>query len=92
MAEGDLLIRLDLFEGPLDLLLHLIRVHEYDILDIPIAKIARQYNEYLDLLREMNLDLAGEYLVMSATLMRIKSRMLIPTPEEEGEEAEDPRA
>jgi segregation and condensation protein A len=92
MADGDLQISLDVFEGPLDLLLHLVRVNEYDIFDIPIAKIARQYNDYLDLLRELNLNVAGDYLVMSATLMRIKSRMLLPLEAvgEDGEEI-DPR-
>ena len=81
------------FEGPLDLLLHLVRAHEVDITDIPIVTITEQYNEYLEMMRELNLDIAGEYLVMAATLMHIKSRMLLPPdPVEEGEEAEDPRA
>jgi len=91
MSGDNLQIHLDLFEGPLDLLLHLIREHEYDIFDIPIAEIAKQYNTYLDLMRELNLNVAGEYLVMSATLMRIKSRMLLPRVAED-EEEEDPRA
>ncbi|HPQ67646.1 MAG TPA: segregation/condensation protein A [bacterium] len=90
-SNQDLQVRLDLFEGPLDLLLHLIREHEYDIFDIPIAEIVRQYNDYLDLLRELDLNIASEYLVMSATLMRIKSRMLLPPSSEEDEEEVDPR-
>lgn len=90
MSNSNLHIQLDLFEGPLDLLLHLIRAHEYDIMDIPIAEIARQYNKYLDIIQELNLNLASEYLVMSATLARIKSRMLLP-PAEDEEEEEDPR-
>ncbi len=87
-------IRVEGFEGPLDLLLHLVRINEVDVTDIPIVEITRQYNEYLDVMRELNLDVAGEYVVMAATLMHIKSRMLLPPdPEAEGEtEAEDPRA
>jgi segregation and condensation protein A len=87
-------IRLQHFEGPLDLLIHLIRRNEVNIYDIPIALITDQYLEYLSLMQELNLDLAGEFLVMAATLIHIKSRMLIPrpTPEAEGElEEEDPR-
>jgi segregation and condensation protein A len=86
-------VRLPVFEGPLDLLLHLIRVNEVEITDIPIARIAEQYLEYLDLLRELDLDLAGEYLLMAATLAWIKSRMLLP-PNGSGddEEGADPRA
>ena len=81
------------FEGPLDLLLHLVRIHEIEITDIPIFTITEQYNDYLDMMREMNLDIAGEYLVMAATLMHIKSRMLLPPdPTEEEDEADDPRA
>ncbi len=83
------------FEGPLDLLLHLVRVNELDILDLPIVEIARQYQEYLDLMREMNLEVAGEYLVMAATLLHIKSRMLLPADPGAGEEggpSVDPRA
>jgi segregation and condensation protein A len=92
MGDRDLQITLDVFEGPLDLLLHLVRVNEYDIFDIPVAAIARQYNEYLDLMRDLNLNIAGEYLVMSATLLRVKSRMLLPLEavNEDGEEV-DPR-
>ncbi|NIM02279.1 MAG: segregation/condensation protein A [Acidobacteria bacterium] len=81
------------FEGPLDLLLHLVRINEVDITDIPIVPITEQYNEYLELMRELNLEIAGEYLVMAATLMHIKSRMLLPPdPQEDDEEAVDPRA
>jgi segregation and condensation protein A len=84
---------LESFEGPLDLLLYLIRKENLDIVDIPIADVTRQYVEYIELMQEMQLELAGEYLVMSALLAEIKSRMLLPRPPsaEEGEE-EDPRA
>jgi segregation and condensation protein A len=84
---------LEAFEGPLDLLLYLIRRQNLDILNIPIAEITRQYMSYIELMHELRLDLAGEYLVMAAMLAEIKSRMLLPRPEtdEEGEE-EDPRA
>jgi segregation and condensation protein A len=71
-------VRLNAFEGPLDLLLHLIRVNQIDLFDIPIVSITRQYNEALDLMRELNLEVAGEYLVMAATLLHIKSKMLLP--------------
>ena len=87
-------IRLQHFEGPLDLLIHLIKKNEVNIYDIPIALITHQYLEYLSLMQELNLDLAGEFLVMAATLIHIKSRMLIPrpTPEVDGElDEEDPR-
>ncbi len=87
-------IKLDIFEGPLDLLLHLIKKNEVDIYDIPIAVITEQYLEYIDIMKEMNLDFAGEFLVMAATLVHIKSKMLLPVdtaaPEEE-EEGFDPR-
>src|SRR6185503_1585826 len=86
-------IQLPVFEGPLDLLLYLIRRDRIDIHDIPIAPITRQYMEYLDLMRELNLDVAGEFMVMAATLIHIKSKMLVPVDptEVQGEEAEDPR-
>ncbi|HET6372814.1 MAG TPA: segregation/condensation protein A, partial [Candidatus Polarisedimenticolia bacterium] len=91
-AGGPRLI-LPAFEGPLDLLLHLIRSDEISITDIPIVAICRQYEAYLDLMQEMNLALAGEYLVMAATLLHIKSRMLLPAePSIDGEQPEDPRA
>lgn len=87
-------IRLPEFEGPLDLLLYLIKKNEVDIHDIPIAPITRQYMEYLDLMKELNLDVAGEFMVMAATLIHIKSKMLVPvnpTEAEGEEEGEDPR-
>lgn len=87
-------IKLDIFEGPLDLLLYLIRKNEIDIYNIPIALITEQYLAYLDMMRSLNLDLAGEYLVLAATLIHIKSRLLLPPVEDEegGEEGPDPRA
>jgi segregation and condensation protein A len=83
---------LEAFEGPLDLLLYLIRRQNLDILDIPIAEITRQYVEYIELMKEMQLELAGEYLLMAAMLAEIKSRMLLPRPPTEEEEEDDPRA
>lgn len=80
------------FEGPLDLLLYLIKRQNLDILDIPIAEITRQYMEYVDLMKEVRLELAAEYLVMAAMLAEIKSRMLLPRPEEGIEDETDPRA
>jgi segregation and condensation protein A len=82
---------LEAFEGPLDLLLYLIRRQNLDILDIPIAPITQQYMQYIELMEELHIELAGEYLVMAAVLAEIKSRMLLPRPETE-EEEEDPRA
>lgn len=85
-------VRLEVFEGPLDLLLHLIRKHEIDIYDIPISRVTKQYLEYLELMEEMLLDVAGEFLVMAATLIHIKSRTLLPRPAPEQEDPEeDPR-
>ena len=83
---------LEAFEGPLDLLLYLIRRQNLDILDIPIAEISRQYVQYIELMTEMQFELAGEYLVMAATLAEIKSRMLLPRSGEGDEEEDDPRA
>jgi len=83
---------LEAFEGPLDLLLYLIRRQNLDVLDIPIAEITRQYLEYIDLMRELELELAGEYLLMAAMLAEIKSRMLLPRAGSEAAEEEDPRA
>jgi segregation and condensation protein A len=83
---------LEAFEGPLDLLLYLIRRQNLDILDIPLAEITRQYMQYIELMQDLQLELAGEYLVMAATLAEIKSRMLLPRPRGEQEEGEDPRA
>lgn len=86
-------IKLDVFEGPLDLLLHLVKKNEVAITDVPTAAITEQYLGYLDLMEELQLDVAGEYLVMAATLLLIKSRMLLPASEDDGEEEElDPRA
>ncbi len=82
-------IKLDIFEGPLDLLLFLIKKNEIDIYNIPIALITQQYLEYLDMMRSLNLDLAGEYLVLAATLLHIKSKMLLPV-EEDNHDEEDP--
>jgi segregation and condensation protein A len=83
---------LDAFEGPLDLLLYLIRRQNLDILDIPIADITHQYMQYIELMQDMRLELAAEYLVMAAMLAEIKSRMLLPRPQAEDEEEHDPRA
>lgn len=86
-------IKLDIFEGPLDLLLYLIKKNEVDIYNIPIALVTEQYLQYLKIIKELNLDMAGEYLVMASTLIHIKSKMLLPPPEEpEEDEEEDPRA
>jgi segregation and condensation protein A len=86
-------IKLDIFEGPLDLLLYLIKKNEIDIYNIPVALVTEQYLQYLKMIKSLNLDLAGEYLVMASTLIHIKSKMLLPVPEEPEEEDEkDPRA
>ena len=85
-------VKTQAFEGPLDLLLHLIKKNEIDIYDIPIADITRQYLEYLEIMKTLNLDVAGEFLVVAATLLHIKSRMLLPVPEEPEQDEEDPRA
>ena len=82
---------LEAFEGPLDLLLYLIRRQNLNVLDLPIAEIARQYTQYIELMADLQLELAGEYLLMAATLADIKSRMLLPQPVADGDEA-DPRA
>lgn len=90
--EDSYSIKLPLFEGPLDLLLHLIRENKIDIYDIPISIITHQYLEYIEMMKELNLDVAGEFLLMAATLIHIKSRMLLPVDEKaEGEGEEDPR-
>lgn len=87
-----LTVKLDIYEGPLDLLLHLIKKNEVDIYDIPIALITDQYLAYLDVLEAMNIEVAGEFLLMAATLTQIKSKMLLPVTETEDEtEEEDPR-
>jgi segregation and condensation protein A len=86
-------VRLEMFEGPLDLLLHLIHKNELDITNIPIALVTEQYLEYLKLMKVLNLDIAGEYLLMASTLLYIKSKTLLPSSSEEEEETgEDPRA
>ena len=93
--EADYKVKLEVFEGPLDLLLYLIKKEEVDIYDIPIERITNQYMEYLTLMKLLNLEVAGEFLVMAATLMYIKSRMLLPVDQQitdsEAEEGEDPR-
>ena len=93
MTDGDYRVELENFAGPLDLLLHLIKKEELDIHDIPISRILEQYMHYMGLMKELDLDDAGEFLVMAATLMVIKSKMLLPTElaEDEDEEFEDPR-
>ena len=85
-------LKLDIFEGPLDLLLYLIRRQNIDVLDIPIAEITQQYVQYIELMQEIQLELAGEYLLMAAMLAEIKSRMLLPRPPTEEVEEDDPRA
>ncbi len=94
--DGGYEVCLDVFEGPLDLLLHLVRRHELDILDIPIAFVCRKYLEYLAFMQALDLEIAGDYLVMAATLAWLKSRELLPRPEEDGadedeDEEGDPR-
>ncbi len=83
--------KLEVFEGPLDLLLHLIKINEVDISDIPIATITDQYLEYLDLMRALDINVAGDFLVMASTLMHIKSKILLPKQEDDVVEIEDPR-
>lgn len=85
-------IFLDTFEGPLDLLLYLIRKHSLDILDIPMAELTRQYMDYVEIMRVTQLELAADYLLMAALLIEIKSRMLLPRPPKEMDNEEDPRA
>jgi segregation and condensation protein A len=88
----DYLVNLDVFRGPLDLLLYLVKRDEVDIRDIPIARVTRQFQEYLDLLAIIDVERAGDFLVMAATLMEIKSKLLLPRPEENGTLDEDPRS
>ena len=90
MAQAELFaedykVDLEIFEGPLDLLLYLIRREELNIYDIPIGRITEQYMQYLDLMRQLNLDVAGEFIVMAATLMVIKSRMMLPVDRRQAE-------
>jgi segregation and condensation protein A len=84
-------VRLELFEGPLDLLLYLVKKDHLNIYDIPISKVTEQYIQYLNLMQLLDLNIAGEFLVMAATLMQIKSKMLLPAEETPAEEQEDPR-
>ncbi|MCX7956608.1 MAG: segregation/condensation protein A, partial [Endomicrobia bacterium] len=79
-------VKLDIFEGPLDLLLYLVKKNNFDIYNIPISEITHQYLEYLDLMKELTLQIEGEFLVMAATLMEIKSKSLLPKPQEELED------
>jgi segregation and condensation protein A len=98
MTVTDYTVSLPSFEGPLDLLLHLVKKHELDVVDIPVSFITEKYLEYLDLMRKTNLDIAGEYLLMAATLVHLKSRELLPSPEPiaadpdgDGDDELDPR-
>jgi segregation and condensation protein A len=88
---ADYQVVLDSYRGPLDLLLYLVKRDEVDILDIPIARVAEQFRQYLDVLTLIDVERAGDFLVMAATLMEIKSKLLLPRPEKEEEPAEDPR-
>jgi len=91
MTNESYQVKLDnVFEGPMDLLVHLIKKNEVDIYDIPIALVTNQYLEYLEWMKSLNIDVAGDFLVMAATLTQIKSRMLLPA-HEGGEEEDDPR-
>lgn len=87
-------IKLQIFEGPMDLLLHLIKKHELDIYSIPIALITQQYLEYIELMKSLDMEIAGEFLVMASTLMHIKSKMMLPPPEnpEAEDDGVDPKA
>src|SRR5512139_152575 len=89
-STTDYRVDLDVFNGPMDLLLFLIKKEEVDIYDIPIARITQQYLSYLDLMRNLNLEVAGEFILMAATLIHIKARLLLPRDENDPEE-EDPR-
>ena len=91
-TEGKLEFKINEFEGPLDLLLHLIDKNKFNIFDIPIVEITEQYLEYVNQLQEADLDVMSEFLVMAATLISIKAKMLLPREEEKEEEEEDPRA
>src|SRR5262249_57140419 len=87
----DYRVELETFRGPLDLLLYLVKRDEIDVRDIPIARVAEQFKSYLDVLSLIDVESAGDFLVMAATLMEIKSKMLLPRPEGEDAEEEDPR-
>ena len=92
MLDNKLEFKINEFQGPLDLLLHLIEKNKFNIFDIPIVEITEQYLEYVNAMQESNLDIMSEFLVMAATLISIKAKMLLPKEEEEEEEEEDPRA
>ncbi|MFA5261261.1 MAG: segregation/condensation protein A, partial [Candidatus Omnitrophota bacterium] len=83
-------LKLDMFEGPLDLLLYLIKKNDINVYDIPIAKITDQYMEYIEMMKLLDLEFVGDFLVMAATLMQIKSRMLLPPDPSQEEEEVDP--
>jgi len=91
MSETDYKVKLDIFEGPMDLLVYLIRKAKVDIYDIPIALITDQFLTYIEWMKSMNIDFVGDFLLMAATLTQIKSRMLLPLHDDEGGEEEDPR-
>ncbi len=90
-SDDDYGVDLEIFQGPLDLLLYLIRKEEVDVYDIPIAAITRQYLAYVEVIQSLNLEEAGDFVVMAATLMKVKSRMLLPVDPDDDEEIEDPR-
>ena len=92
MQDNKLEFKINEFQGPLDLLLHLIEKNKFNIFDIPIVEITEQYLEYVNTMQESNLDIMSEFLVMAATLISIKAKMLLPKEEEVEEEEEDPRA
>jgi segregation and condensation protein A len=87
----DYRVELETFRGPLDLLLYLVKRHEVDVRDIPVARVAEQFLEYLNVIRLVDMEWAGDFLVMAATLLEIKARMLLPRPEESAAEEDDPR-
>src|SRR5215469_10987470 len=89
--HSDYLVDIDTFRGPLDLLLYLVKRDEVDIRDIPIARVTEQFQEYLDALQLIDVEGAGDFLVMAATLLEIKSKQLLPRPEESAEPEDDPR-
>ncbi len=90
--SGEYIVKIPVFEGPLDLLLHLVRKNKLNIFDLPIALITQQYLEYIEMMKALNIEIAGEYLLMAATLIYIKSQMLLPREEKKPEEvSEDPR-
>src|ERR1700738_4935182 len=90
-SDANYLVNLEVFRGPLDLLLYLVKREEVDVRDIPIARVAEQFKEYLDVLALIDVERAGDFLVMAAALMEIKSKLLLPRAEESAEEEDDPR-